>query len=493
MALEAGRTSTAIALFKRAIESKPAEPAFHCNLALAYRAAGRPAEAMASCERALELQPAYVPAMANLGMLHFDQGHASEAIEHLQRVTALQPESAQAHNNLGNALQLRGNLPQALESYRVAISLNPNYALAYNNAGNVLRDQGRTLEAIKLYEKAITLQPESPHFRFNAGKAHSDFGKIDEAADHFRAAIALHPAFAEAHNGLALMLMDLGRKDEAADALRTALALNPDFAEAHFNLHSALLDARNVQPSIESLRNVLALRPDNAEARVHLSILLEYAGERSAAAEHYRLAGPLSRDVQAIADGWTLMKEADGIVPRLLGISSDAFRLGLQYARVAGLVLEFGVRFGVSIRQIAELANQQVHGFDSFEGLPEAWHGEPRGSYSTFGAVPSVPPNVTLHKGWFEQSLPDFMQTHGGPVRFMNVDCDLYSATSTVLDTLAERIVRGTVIVFDEFLGYAGWEQDEYRAFREAVAKHGWHHEYLCFGPCTRQAVVRIK
>ena len=459
MALQAGRTVTAIALFMRAIESNPAESAFHCNLALAYRAAGRAAEAMASCERALELQPDYVPAMANLGLLHFDQGHASEAIEHLQRVAALQPESAQAHNNLGN----------------------------------VLRVQGRTLEAIMLYQKAIALQPDSPTFRFNAGRAHSDFGQIEEAADHFRAAIALHPAFAEAHNSLALMLMDLGRKDEAADALRAALALKPDFAEAHFNLHSVLLDARDVQLSIESLRKVLALRPANAEARLHLAILLEYAGERTAAAEQSRLAGPLSGDMQAIVDGWTHMKEAGGILPRLVGISNDAFRLGLQYARVTGLVLEFGVRFGVSIRQIAELANQQVHGFDSFEGLPEAWHGEPRGSYSTFGAMPLVPPNVILHKGWFEQTLPDFLRAHGAPVRFMNVDCDLYSATRTVLDTLAKRIVPGTVIVFDDFFGYEGWKQDEFRAFHEAAANHGWRHEYLGFGNCTRQVVVRIK
>ena len=35
-------------------------------------------------------------------------------------------------------------------------------------------------------------------------------------------------------------------------------------------------------------------------------------------------------------------------------------------------------------------------------------------------------------------------------VRFMNIDCDLYSSTKDILDVLHARVVVGTVIVFDE-------------------------------------------
>ncbi len=36
-----------------------------------------------------------------------------------------------------------------------------------------------------------------------------------------------------------------------------------------------------------------------------------------------------------------------------------------------GLVLEFGVKHGNSINRIAALTGREVHGFDSFEGLPD--------------------------------------------------------------------------------------------------------------------------
>jgi hypothetical protein len=138
------------------------------------------------------------------------------------------------------------------------------------------------------------------------------------------------------------------------------------------------------------------------------------------------------------------------------------------------------------------LAEQEVHGFDSFEGLPEAWHDNPKGSYSTKGVIPSVPDNVILHNGWFEETLPSFVDQHQAPIRFMNIDCDIYSSTKTVFDLLSKQITTGTVIVFDEYIGNANWREDEFKAFQEAVLSNGWEYEYLCFSFMTKQVVVRI-
>ena len=151
------------------------------------------------------------------------------------------------------------------------------------------------------------------------------------------------------------------------------------------------------------------------------------------------------------------------------------------------MVLEFGVRFGNSIRMLASLAQQPVHGFDSFEGLPDVWHHEPKGSYTTKGVMPEVPANVSLHKGWFDQTLPEFLKQHDEDVRLINIDCDTYSSTKTVLDLLAPRIKPGTVIVFDEYIGNQHWREDEFKAFQEAVKLNGWVYEYLCFSFFTKQ------
>ena len=56
-----------------------------------------------------------------------------------------------------------------------------------------------------------------------------------------------------------------------------------------------------------------------------------------------------------------------------------------------------------------------IHGFDSFEGLPEAWRdGCGPGMFSRDGAVPEVGPGVVLHVGWFDDTLPTFVREHIG-------------------------------------------------------------------------------
>jgi len=169
-------------------------------------------------------------------------------------------------------------------------------------------------------------------------------------------------------------------------------------------------------------------------------------------------------------------------------------RLAMDKVDVTGLVLELGVKSGGSIRKIAAMTTQTVHGFDSFEGLPEDWGGTPmrKGKFSIGGRIPKVPGNVRLHPGWFEESLPRFVERHEGPIAFMHVDCDLYSSTKTVLASLAEQIVIGTVIIFDEYFNYPNWRQHEYRAFQEFVADKAIEYEYLGFTAQAGSVALRV-
>ena len=120
------------------------------------------------------------------------------------------------------------------------------------------------------------------------------------------------------------------------------------------------------------------------------------------------------------------------------------------------------------------------------------WHVQPKGAYSTHGEMPELPPNVKLHIGWFDATLPVFMKENAEAVRFVNVDCDLYSSTKVALDLLASRIGPGTVLVFDEYVINDRWKDDEYKAFQEAVAERRWSYEYLAFSVTDSQAAVRI-
>jgi predicted O-methyltransferase YrrM len=168
----------------------------------------------------------------------------------------------------------------------------------------------------------------------------------------------------------------------------------------------------------------------------------------------------------------------------------------LEYSlsfRQPGLILEFGVAGGKTINHIANLCPEdRVFGFDSFQGLPEHWAGNrfSRRNFTQHGVLPKVPAHVELIPGWFNETLPKFLEAHPEPVGFLHVDCDIYSSTKYVLDTLKDRLPPKSVIVFDEFFNYPGFRQHEYRAFHEFIAETGKRHRFVSFAGNQATAVL---
>jgi Methyltransferase domain len=185
----------------------------------------------------------------------------------------------------------------------------------------------------------------------------------------------------------------------------------------------------------------------------------------------------------------------ESAMPDALGLESqrELIDYSLQAVGIEGHYLEFGVFTGGTIRYMARrIGRRTIHGFDSFEGLPEAWSGFNLGgkAFDRKGRLPRVPDNVVLHRGYFDASLPKWLDEHPGPIAFMHLDCDLYSSTKTILKLTAPRLVPGTVILFDEYFNFPNWEQHEFKAFQEFVAEHRVKYTYLAFA--RQQAAVRI-
>jgi hypothetical protein len=161
----------------------------------------------------------------------------------------------------------------------------------------------------------------------------------------------------------------------------------------------------------------------------------------------------------------------------------------------SGLVLEFGVATGRTLNHFARIFDRQVvHGFDSFEGLPENWTSRmPKGFFKR-NNLPKVRDNCKLHVGWFDETLPPFKkEIKDQPIQLLHVDCDLYSSTVTILTALRKNIVPGTVIVFDEYFNYPGWQLDEFRAWQEFVAKNAIKYEYIGYVSRHQKVAVRLK
>ncbi len=121
------------------------------------------------------------------------------------------------------------------------------------------------------------------------------------------------------------------------------------------------------------------------------------------------------------------------------------------------LYLEFGVYRGASISwwsQVLTNPESHLHGFDSFEGLPEAFDDSggkyTQGWFSTGGKTPVIDDKrVQFFKGWFKETLPVYtLPRHD--VLVINLDADLYSSTIYVLNQLRPWITTGTYIYFDD-------------------------------------------
>lgn len=122
--------------------------------------------------------------------------------------------------------------------------------------------------------------------------------------------------------------------------------------------------------------------------------------------------------------------------------------------------LEFGVDKGASIRDWATYATHSENhfiGFDSFVGLPEKWTLGTKtleaGHFNNDGKTPLCDdPRVSFVKGWFQDSLPGFLETFAPEHRLIiHCDADVYSATHYVLAQMDRFLVRGSYVLFDDF------------------------------------------
>ncbi|MBB5954159.1 putative O-methyltransferase YrrM [Saccharothrix tamanrassetensis] len=202
------------------------------------------------------------------------------------------------------------------------------------------------------------------------------------------------------------------------------------------------------------------------------------------------------RDIHGEADRYALRTTERFVRENLLTVTAfpnrfDTLRHALSHAPDDGLALEFGVFRGTTLKIIAEERAGGVYGFDSFEGLPEDWRPKRPAGYFRADHVPTVP-GAEIVPGWFDDTLPDFFAEHPGHVSFLHLDADLYSSTVTALEHAGPRLRPGSVVLFDEYFNYPGWEEHEHLAWTEFAARHRVGFDYLCFTSNNEQLAVRI-
>jgi Macrocin-O-methyltransferase (TylF) len=233
-------------------------------------------------------------------------------------------------------------------------------------------------------------------------------------------------------------------------------------------------DARRDEQHQTLLTEVTRLRTELHELEVRARRDIYYAGEIAASAESAAFALEHMPTVPTFPHPEATLKYAARLVT------------------IPGSVLEFGVATGRTLRLLVEeLPDRTIAGFDVFTGLPEDWRtGFPAGAFAQ-DSLPKVP-GAQLVVGLFEETLPAYLAKHTEQVALLHLDADLYSATQTVLKLVGPRLVEGSVVLFDEYFNYVGWQHGEYLAWQEFVAEAGLTFDYAGYTHDHEQVVVVV-
>lgn len=147
-----------------------------------------------------------------------------------------------------------------------------------------------------------------------------------------------------------------------------------------------------------------------------------------------------------------------------------------------GACLQFGVYRGASINHhAAQYPDRSFYGFDSFEGFPSDGRSDWSQDFSTQGDLPKVRRNVHLIKGYFSDTLTEFLAGLGDEISVVDIDCDIYSSTCDVFLALAaaRRLKPGLIISFDELINYRGFLANEMFALFEMLERESLSVEWL--------------
>jgi O-methyltransferase len=152
--------------------------------------------------------------------------------------------------------------------------------------------------------------------------------------------------------------------------------------------------------------------------------------------------------------------------------------------------LEFGVYQGHSIKEWMQLNQEpesRFFGFDTFEGLPEDFPffmgGHVKGHFDTKGQAPQTnDARVQFYKGLFQQTLDAFLTSFNPRNKLViHIDSDLYSSALYVLTRMDQHIMRGAIVMFDDFYSPA----HDFRAFRDYTSAYMREYDVLA-GACGK-------
>ena len=415
--------------------------------------------------------------LSNKGLMRFNA-----AIDSYKQALKVKPNYAEAYNNMGNAQNRKGDLDSSIDNYKQALRVKSDFAEAYNNMGIAQSGKGDLDAAIGSYNSAIKIKPDYAEAYNNMGISLNGKGESRAAIVSYKQALKLKPDYAEAYNNMGTALQNKGEIDAAKDCYKEAIKIKPDYANAAWNRSSL---AENISEAKSWMEHCLKLDQSYLHAKLTLSALRFYEGDKSDFDDLMQSSLKDHPYMRSFSWAFSLPK-----LPELYFHRWALFDHAVSQSIKGRPFYEFGVWRGEAFRYLIKTF-KKGYGFDTFEGIPEDWHDETAGSYSSDGNVPKIQGGEFI-VGKFDDTLPTFFLEPRPMASVINFDADLYSSTICALNYAKPVIDQYTILIFDEFIINKNWEQDEYKALNEFCCQNNFTYEVLAISFFTKQAAVRL-
>ena len=389
-----------------------------------------------------------VDSIQDLAYLHvndlLDVGVKEPLARMLLAAAAAAATAAAVNSNFGEIAEITETqwqqkklLCEFLPSYCAAVF---RAAAAGDRCSELTTSTKTTKDTAKLVALAIAA--------FNRGQAKSSLAEWTDAVEEYHFALEAQPLYGAAWAQLGISLYHLGKFEKAVESLERGV---------HLLLPNTLV---------------------RTDAEHHLALAVgKFTAEKFVA----------MNEISRLQNRYILFEQSLD--------AAYAFAMAAAATTNTGaMFLEFGVFRGDSTSYIAthmrKNTNIVLDAFDSFQGLPEEWEmksNHPLLGYAKQGTfrvanngasvvqrLRKEHTNLRLHVGIFEETLDEFLKNRKDSViAFVHIDCDLGSSTTYVLKTLRPYLRVGTILQFDELIGWPGWKEEggEYFALQQFLAE----------------------
>ena len=469
--------------YQKVLEIDPNYAPAYNNLGTIFQQLDNNQKAIKSYKKTIEIDPNYAIAHYNLGVIFQKLKENQKAKDCYEKAIEINPNHTNAHNNLGVIFQELKENQKAKNCFEKAIEIDPDHANAHNSLGFIIAAQGEHQKAKSFFEKAIEINPNYSDAHYNLGVVFQGSGEYQKAKSFYEKAIEINSNYADAHNNLGNLFLELGENQKAKECFEKTIEIDPNYVKAYWNLHSLSTD---IDEALLILKKLYKIDNKHTGAKIMITALEGYKGNFS-----------LFDDVLFSSDSNHPYTKSIKWVFSLPKLPNIFFNRWLFFDAVIKLTdksrpfYEFGVWNALSFEYFIKTFKKGF-GFDTFSGLPEDWHNEPKGTYSSFGVIPKIEGGEFI-VGKFEDSLPNFFSKERPVASLINFDADLYSSTLCALNNSNKVIDEKTILVFDEFITNNKWEEDEYKALNEFCDNLGFNYEVIAISFFTKQVAVKLK